>query len=255
MRLLNTSYLAHIPQLLKTCFKSEQDSSRAESSKLEMQSFNNLLVFRGAIFLLFAVIAFPKSARTQSVLHFSKEVHMGDAVLPPGDYVITSLDVKNGGAVLTFAPPNSPPAPNAGAQALEIQEGVSGDSSSPDGGFFAVHNPRNQAMPYPEAEMIYLSACRVVEQEFRRSDLIRPRLSLLLGSESDGVYYPKREIQLKKWDKYKFAQGVVILAVESLLPRDQKYSLAKLALAEADSFVDVRELKISRNSLRAGPRN
>lgn len=255
MRLLNTCYLAHIPQLLKTCFKSEQDSNRAESSKLEMQSFSNLLVFRGAIFLLFAVIAFPKLARAQSVLHFSKEVHMGDAVLPPGDYVITSLDVKNGGAVLTFAPPNSPPAPNAGAQALEIQEGVSGDSSSPDGGFFEVHNPRNQAMPYPEAEMIYLSACRVVEQEFRRSDLIRPRLSLLLGSESDGVYYPKREIQLKKWDKYKFAQGVVILAVESLLPRDQKYSLAKLALAQADSIVDVREFKISRNSLRAAPRN
>jgi hypothetical protein len=214
-----------------------------------------LLVVRSAIFLLFAVIAFPNLTPAQSVFHFSKEVHMGDAVLPPGDYVITSLDVKNGGAVLTFAPPKSPPAPNARAQALEIQEGVSGDSSSPEDELFAIHNPRNQAMPYPEAEMIYFSACRVVEQEFSRSDLIRPRLSLLLGSESDGVYYPKREIQLKKWDKYKFAQGVVILAMESMLPNNKKYSLAKLALAQADSIVDVRELKISRNSLRAGPRN
>jgi hypothetical protein len=255
VRLLNTCYLAQIPQLLKTCFKSDQDFSGADSSKHEMRSFSNLLVFRSAIFLLFAVIAFPNLARAQSVFHFSKEVHMGDAVLPPGDYVITSLDVKNGGAVLTFAPPNSPPTPNTGAQALEIQEGLSGDSSSPDGGFFAVHNPRNQAMPYPEAEMIYLSACRVVEQEFRRSDPLRPRLSLLLGSDSDRLYYPKREIQLKKWDKYKFAQGVVILAMESMLPNNKKYSLAKLALAEADSIVDVRELKISRNSLRAAPRN
>ena len=110
-------------------------------------------------------------------------------------------------------------------------------------------------MPYPEAQMIYLSSCRVVEQEFSRSSPVRPRLSLLLGSDSDRVYYPKREIQLRKWDKYKFAEGVVILAVDSLLPADAKVSLSKLAVTEADSIVDVRELKISRNSLRAAPRN
>jgi hypothetical protein len=236
------------------CFKSGQDSSKANSGKLEMGSLRNVLLIRSVIFLLLGVIAYPNLARAQSVFHFSKEVHMGDTVLPPGDYVITSMDLKNGGAVLTFAPPTSPAAPNAGAPALEIQEGVSGDPSLA-GGFFAIHNPRKQVMPYPEAEMIYLSACRVVEQEFSRNDPIRPRLSLLLGSESDRVYYPGREIQLRKWDKYKFAQGVVVLAVESMLPEDRKHSLAKLALAEADSIVDVRELKISRNSLRATPRN
>jgi hypothetical protein len=103
--------------------------------------------------------------------------------------------------------------------------------------------------------MIYLSACRVVEQEFRRSDPIRPRLSVLLGSDTDRVYYPKREIQLRKWDKYRFAEGVVILAVDSLLPPEQKLSLSKLAVLQSDSVVDVRDLKISRNSLRAAPRN
>jgi hypothetical protein len=240
--------LAHIPQLVNTRFKSDP----ATFSKLEMRSLLNFLLVRSAIFLLFAVIAFPTLARAQSVFHFSKGVHMGDAILPPGDYVITSMDVKNGGAVLTFAPPNSPPTLNAGARKLTIQEGTSGDSSLLAGSFFAINNPRNQAMPYPEAEMIYLSACRVVEQEFSQSDLVRPQLSLLLGSETDRIFYPKREIQLKKWDNFKFAEGVVLLAVESMLPDARKYSLAQLALAEVDSIVDVRELKISRNSLRRG---
>jgi hypothetical protein len=48
---------------------------------------------------------------------------------------------------------------------------------------------------------------------------------------------------------------VVILAVDSLLPPEQKLSLSKLAVLQSDSVVDVRDLKISRNSLRAAPRN
>jgi hypothetical protein len=95
----------------------------------------------------------------------------------------------------------------------------------------------------------------VVEQEFSRIDPIRPRLMLLLGTDIDRVCYPKREIQLTKWDEHKFAQGAVILAVNDMLPDDKKYSLSKLALPEAESTVDVRELKISRARLHAGPRN
>jgi hypothetical protein len=251
--LVKLCHSAYIPKLLNTCLKSGQDFNKVDSSKRERRSADNFLGVRSAILFVFMAIAFPNLARSQSVFYFSKEVHMGGAVLPPGDYVITSMDVNKGGAVLTFAPPNSPPAPSAGAQALVVQEGVSGGSA--DGGFFSIHNPHNQAMPYAEAEMIYLSACRVVEQEFRRSDPIPPRLSLLLGSDTDRVYYPKREIQLRKWDKYRFAEGVVILAVDSLLPPEEKQSLSKLAVVQSDSIVDVREMKISRNSLRAEPRN
>lgn len=108
---------------------------------------------------------------------------------------------------------------------------------------FAIDNPRNQAVPVSEAKTIYLSACRVVEQEFGRTDPIRPRLTLLLGSDSDRVYYPKHEIQLTKWDKYKFAQGVVMLAADALLPDDKRILLTRLAVVEAESTVDVRELK------------
>ena len=262
MRLKGPSRWARIASFVSTCFKSDRSKSgrfqseQGESRKVETRSFGYLTVVRSAIFLLFIVISFVNPAHAQSVFHFSKEVHWGDAVLPPGDYVITSLDIKNAGAVLTVAPPNGQPRPlNSGAETGAPQEFVSGESSSPVDGFFTIHNPHNQTLSYPEAETIYLSACRVVEQQFSRADPVRPRLSLLLGSENDRVYYPKREIQLRKWDKYKFAEGVVLLAVEALLSPEAKSSLSKLAVTEAETMVDVRELKINRNSLRAAPRN
>jgi len=251
MRPMGPVHLARIALFPSTRFFSH----RTGSGKLEMRSWRKFLLVRSAVFLLGA-LSTPTLAHAQSVFHFSKEVHWGDAVLPPGDYVITSLDVKNAGAVLTFATPNSPPrSPNSGAEDGARQEAVSSDSPSAEPGLFTIHNPRNQALPYAQAQMIYLSACRVVEQEFGQIDPMRPRLTLLLGADSDRVYYPKREIQLKKWDEYKFAQGVVVLAVSDLLPEDKKYSLSRLALLEAESTVDVRELKSSRTRLRAGPRN
>lgn len=120
---------------------------------------------------------------------------------------------------------------------------------------FTIHNPRNQTIPYAKARTIYLSACRVVEQEYNRTEPLRPRLTLFLGAAKDLLYHPNREIQLKKWDDYKFAQGVVMLAVNDMFPEDKKYSLSNLALLEAESTVDVSEFKSGRTRLRAGPRN
>ena len=76
-----------------------------------------------------------------------------------------------------------------------------------------------------------------------------------MGADRNSLYYPKREIRLRKWDKYKFAQGVVILALDDLMPEDKKLSLSKLAVLEADSTVDVRLLKSSRSWLPATPHN
>ena len=140
--------------------------------------------------------------------------------------------------------------PNLGPQQL-----VAGESRPADSPLLTIYNPRNRTVPVSEAQTIYLSACKVVEQEFSRTDPVRPRLRLFVGSDADRVYYPKREIQLTKWDKFKFAQGVVILATDSLLPNAKKYSLSKLALVEAESVVDVRELKDGGTPLAAGPRN
>ena len=138
---------------------------------------------------------------------------------------------------------------------LGRQQVVSGDSQSAEGRLVTIYNPRNQAIPVSEAKTIYLSACKVVEQEFSRTDPVRPKVRLLLGSDANRVYYPKREIQLTKWDKFKFAEGVVILATDSLLPEEKKYSLSKLALVEAEGVVGVRELKDGTMPLIAGPRN
>src|SRR5579864_2307866 len=135
------------------------------------------------------------------------------------------------------------------------QQMLVADSASTEDQWFTIDNPRNQTIPVSEAKTIYLSACRVVEQEFSRTDPIRPRLRLLLGSGNDRVYYPKREIQLTKWDKYKFAQGVVILAADSLLPEDKKHSLTELAVSEAEAVVDVRKLKNLSPDAHSRPRN
>jgi hypothetical protein len=140
--------------------------------------------------------------------------------------------------------------PNLGPQQL-----VAGESRPAESPLLTIYNPRNRTIPVSEVQTIYLSACKVVEQEFSRTGPVRPRLRLFVGSDADRVYYPKYEIQLTKWDKFKFAQGVVILATDSLLPNAKKYSLSKLALVEAEGVVDVRELKDGRTSLAAGPRN
>jgi len=224
-------------------------SNRTRFSQLQIHSLRGFLP---AVLLLSAAI--PTLAHAQTVFHFSEEVHWGNAVLPPGDYVITSLDVRSaratpGGIASDHDSGSSP------ASEIDHQESASRKSIPANGRLFPVRNPRNQAMPYAQAETIYLSACRVVEQEFHRAESLRPRLTLVLGANRDALYYPNREIQLRKWDGYRFAQGVVLLAVDDMLPRDKQILLTKLAVLEAESTVDVRELKDGRGLLNAGPRN
>ena len=173
-----------------------------------------------------------------------------------GRNYVSTLYIGDTGTVLNFAAPDThPQASNPNTQDRFVQGAVSGDSASAESGFLTIRNPRNQAMPYAEAQTIYLSACKVVEQEFSRADPVRPALTLLLGNDVEGLFYQQRQIQLKKWDKYRFAEGVIMLAVADLLPKDKKLSLAKLAVLETESTVDVSELKARRSLLPAGPRN
>jgi len=202
--------------------------------------------------LLFSAVI-PRIARAQTVFHFSEEVHWGNAVLPPGDYVITSLDAKSNGTASRSAASGRDSALSTARDTG--QEGAGGSAIPAHGRLFAIRNPRNQAMPYAQAETIYLSACRVVEQEFRRAEPLRPRLTLVLGASRDGVYFRNREIQLKKWNDYQFAQGVVLLAVDDMLPKDKKILLTRLSVLEAESTVDVRELEGGRAPVSGKPQN
>ena len=108
---------------------------------------------------------------------------------------------------------------------------------------FVIRNPKNQKVSAPEAEKIYLSACAVVKREFNRTTVIRPHMTLVLGSPTASVDRDEREIRLSKWDEHLFAQGVVMLAVEDLLTPIERLRVAELAVDWAEATVDVKELK------------
>jgi hypothetical protein len=78
----------------------------------------------------------------------------------------------------------------------------------------------------------------VVEREFSIHHNVRPRFTLVLGADQNGLFVHQREIRLSKWDPYLFAQGVVILAFEDLMTLDERLVMSKRAMTWADSTVD-----------------
>ncbi|HEU0046138.1 MAG TPA: hypothetical protein VFQ43_00870, partial [Nitrososphaera sp.] len=83
-----------------------------------------------------------------------------------------------------------------------------------------------------------------VQREFGSSHDLRPRVTLVLGVEKhgEGVDVDSREIRLVKWNRYMFAQGVVILAFEELMPKTQVLLVPKRAVAWSDATVDVGQI-------------
>ncbi|PYY02312.1 MAG: hypothetical protein DMG62_23365 [Acidobacteria bacterium] len=108
----------------------------------------------------------------------------------------------------------------------------------------AIRSNVNQKSPSAEAGKVYLSACAAVQREFGSSHDLRPRVTLVLGVEKhgEGVDVDSREIRLVKWNRYMFAQGVVILAFEELMPKTQVLLVAKRAVAWSDATVDVGQI-------------
>ena len=94
-----------------------------------------------------------------------------------------------------------------------------------------------------QAREIYFTACKTVQQEFGRTYLLRPRVTLILGAQKNGVWRDTGEIRLRTWDRYLFAQGVVILAFGELMPTEQKITMAQRAVSWADATINVRQLK------------
>jgi hypothetical protein len=66
----------------------------------------------------------------------------------------------------------------------------------------------------------------VVQREFSRTNLIAPRVTLVLGAAKNEVGFDEREIRLTKWDRYLFAEGVVMLASEDVI-RDRRTAMAQ----------------------------
>lgn len=104
-----------------------------------------------------------------------------------------------------------------------------------------VHNISNKKWQSAEAVKVYYSSCAVVQREFGITHQLRPGVTLVVGADKDVLDYARREIRLKKWDPYLFAQGVVVLAFEDLLPKKEMLTVAKRAVSWAGSTIDVSE--------------
>jgi hypothetical protein len=104
-----------------------------------------------------------------------------------------------------------------------------------------VHSKEKQKWPAAEAQKIYLSACSVVQREFGATHSVAPTITLVLGVEKNVVRFDTREIRITKWDRYLFAQGVVILAFEDLM-MDRRTAMAQRAVTWVDATVDVERL-------------
>jgi hypothetical protein len=105
-----------------------------------------------------------------------------------------------------------------------------------------IDNKHKERLSTPEAVKIYSSACSVVEREFDIKHPLHPQVRLVLGADKNEVWLAGREVRLTKWDRYAFAQGVVWLAFEDLMPSQQRLTIAKRAVSWADSTVEIERL-------------
>jgi hypothetical protein len=129
----------------------------------------------------------------------------------------------------------------------QIHARENGVSSARTQEYLTILNPNHEKMSMEEAEKVYLRACEAVEKEFNRSTPVRPHLILRLGGSDDVLHYPMQEIQLKKWDKYRFADAVVELALHDMLSLEDKARLRNIAVNEAGATVSICELKTCVN--------
>jgi hypothetical protein len=109
-------------------------------------------------------------------------------------------------------------------------------------GGLTIDNKHKERLSISEAEKIYSSACSVVEREFDVKHPLRPQVRLVLGADKSEIWFVGREIRLTKWSPYAFAQGVVWLAFEDLMPSQQRLTIAKRAVTWADSSAEIERL-------------
>jgi len=117
---------------------------------------------------------------------------------------------------------------------------LAGATLAQDG--LTIDNRHKERLSTPEAEKIYSSACSVVEREFDIKHPLHPQVRLVLGADKNEIWFVGREIRLTKWNPYAFAQGVVWLAFEDLMPSQQRLTIAKRAVTWADSTVEIKGL-------------
>jgi len=156
------------------------------------------------------------------------------------DSYVATLYLQGREGELDFSAPGAEGRQQAG-EATQVRE--AGESSTLAAGYLTILNPTHEKMSQVEAERVYLSACQAVEKEFNRPNPIRPRLLLRLGTSGNILRYPMREIQLKKWDEYRFADAVVDLALHDMVSPEERSKLGSIAVQEAGATVNICDLK------------
>ena len=117
---------------------------------------------------------------------------------------------------------------------------LAGASLAQDG--LTIDNKHKERASSPEVEKIYSSGVSVVQREFGISRPLYPRARLVLGADKNEIWFAGREIRLTKWNRHAFAQGVVWLAFEELMPSQQRLTIAKRAVTLADSTMEIERL-------------
>lgn len=105
-----------------------------------------------------------------------------------------------------------------------------------------IDNKHNERVSTPEVQKIYSSVCTVVQREFDFRHPLHPQVRLVLGADKNEIWFAGREIRVTKWNSYAFAQGAVWLAFEDLMSSQQRLTIAKRAMAWADSAVEIERL-------------
>jgi len=101
---------------------------------------------------------------------------------------------------------------------------------------------KKQAWPAEELQKLYLSACAAVQREYGQTHPPKPRVTVVLGADEDELAYQEHEIRLKKWDGFRFTQGIVLMAFQELMNTDQQMSIARRAVGWADATVNISGL-------------
>jgi hypothetical protein len=71
-----------------------------------------------------------------------------------------------------------------------------------------IHSKVKQKYRQRRPEKIYLSACSAVQRKFGSN-----QVTIVLSADKDAVMFDEREIRFTKWDRHRFAQGVVVFAL------------------------------------------
>ena len=160
------------------------------------------------------------------------------------DTYVMSLQLRELGVELDFSLPvtealKQPGDPTPGDK--------TGASSSRAAEYLTILNPNHEKVSPEEIEKVYLRTCEAVEKELNRPTPIRPHLILRLGANGNVLRSPMQEVQLKKWDEYRFADAVVQLALHDKVTPEQRVRLSNAAISEAEATINICELKACVN--------